>query len=528
LCRNDLYFLLRHGLGRADIEKEWLFERCVEVQKDPNGMLDLWSREHYKSTIITIGKTIQDILASHGDDPIHQREFTFGIFSHTRPIAKAFLRLIKREFEGNPRLREWFPDILYENPQRESPKWSEDDGIIVKRNSNPNEATVEAHGVVDGQPISKHFVGLIYDDVVTRDSVNTTDMINKTTEYLELSYALGAEGGFKRFIGTRYHFNDTYKVLMDRKTVKPRIYPATHNGELDGTPVLMGRESLAERRRDMGEYTFSCQMLQNPVADSSQGFKREWIKYYDKLSLKNLNIYFVMDAANAKSRKYKPHRKGVRYERYGLMGDIDHIKSIMEYENYRFDIIEVGGMASKEDRIRRLIPYFEQGRIYFPRRLHYTGHDGKTNDLIKSFIEEEFRAFPVADSSQGFKREWIKYYDKLSLKNLNIYFVMDAANAKSHTFNSHWEEVQEVAPLNPVYDVYYDLEDQNMLYSLVAMDGNELLGYVIFIIAKHHHHSGSIWASSDILYISPTHSLKSRRESSRKGRRNHSSLFKGT
>jgi len=438
LCRNDLYFLLRHGLGRADIEKEWLFERCVEVQKDPNGMLDLWSREHYKSTIITIGKTIQDILASHGDDPIHKREFTFGIFSHTRPIAKAFLRLIKREFEGNPRLREWFPDILYENPQRESPKWSEDDGIIVKRNSNPNEATVEAHGVVDGQPISKHFVGLIYDDVVTRDSVNTTDMINKTTEYLELSYALGAEGGFKRFIGTRYHFNDTYKVLMDRKTVKPRIYPATHNGELDGTPVLMGKESLAERRRDMGEYTFSCQMLQNPVADSSQGFKREWIKYYDKLSLKNLNIYFVMDAANAKSkksdysagwviglgpdrnmyvvdivrdklnltertdllfdwhRKYKPHRKGVRYERYGLMGDIDHIKSIMEYENYRFDIIEVGGMASKEDRIRRLIPYFEQGRIYFPRRLHYTGHDGKTNDLIKSFIEEEFRAFPVA------------------------------------------------------------------------------------------------------------------------------------
>ncbi len=83
--------------------------------------------------------------------------------------------------------------------------------------------------------------------------------------------------------------------------------------------------------------------------------------------------------------------------------------------------------------------------------------------------------------------------------------IRSAIDLIEHTFNSHWEEVQEVAPLNPVYDVYYDLEDQNMLYSLVAMDGNELLGYVIFIIAKHHHHSGSIWASSDILYISPTH-----------------------
>jgi len=99
--------------------------------------------------------------------------------------------------------------------------------------------------------------------------------------------------------------------------------------------------------------------------------------------------------------------------------------------------------------------------------------------------------------------------------------IRSAIDLIEHTFNSHWEEVQEVAHLNPVYDVYYDLEDQHMLYSLVAMDGNELLGYVIFIIAKHHHHSGSIWASSDILYISPTHRGKgvckeilSRRESS--------------
>ena len=184
LCRRDLYFLLRYGLGRKDVEREWLFQRCLEVQNSPNGHLDLWSREHYKSTIVTIGKTIQDILASHGDDPLHEREFTFGIFSHTRPIAKAFLRLIKREFEANPRLREWFPDVLYANPSKESPKWSEDDGIIVRRKSNPNEATVEAWGVVDGQPISKHFVGLVYDDVVTRDSVNTPEMIDKTTEAL--------------------------------------------------------------------------------------------------------------------------------------------------------------------------------------------------------------------------------------------------------------------------------------------------------------------------------------------------------
>jgi hypothetical protein len=97
------------------------------------------------------------------DDPEHLNdpEITVGIFSHTRPIAKAFLRQIKREFETNEQLKALFPEILYANPAAESPKWSEDEGITVKRSSNPKEATVEAWGLVDGQPTSKHYRLLI-------------------------------------------------------------------------------------------------------------------------------------------------------------------------------------------------------------------------------------------------------------------------------------------------------------------------------------------------------------------------------
>ena len=113
-CRDNLYFLLRYGLNREDCETDWVFERCQEVQASPDGHLDLWAREHYKSTIITFALSIQDILK----DP----ETTIGIFSHTRPIAKAFLRQIKNEFETNERLKDWFPDILWQNPRRESPQ----------------------------------------------------------------------------------------------------------------------------------------------------------------------------------------------------------------------------------------------------------------------------------------------------------------------------------------------------------------------------------------------------------------------
>jgi len=133
LAQCDLFFLLTHVLGRADLDRDWYFARCREVQGAPNGHLDLWAREHGKSSIITFGLTIQDIL--------NNPEITVGIFSYSRPIAKAFLRQIKVEFETNEMLRSLFPDILWANPHRDAPKFSEDDGIIVRRKGNPKEST---------------------------------------------------------------------------------------------------------------------------------------------------------------------------------------------------------------------------------------------------------------------------------------------------------------------------------------------------------------------------------------------------
>lgn len=439
LCRTDLFFLLTVAFKRKDINKEWLFERCKEVQSSPNGHLDLWAREHYKSTIITYGKSIQDILASHGDDPLPEYngvEITIGIFSHTRPIAKAFLEQIKRELESNEFVKGLFPDVLYSNPQAQSPKWSLDSGIIVKRKTNPKEATVEAWGLVDGQPTSKHYWLNLYDDVVTRESVTTPEQIKKVTEAWELSLNLGSNGGFKRYIGTRYHMNDTYKVMMDRGSVVPRIYPATHNGKMDGEPVFLDRELLLEKRRDMGPYTFGTQMLQNPVADNAMGFKEEWLRFYDKLgSISGWNIYILVDPASKKKRssdytvmeviglspdnnyylieairdrlnltertnklfelhkRYKP--KAVGYEQYGMQSDIEHIRYVMEQENYRFNIQEVGGSMPKEDRIQRLVPIFEQGRFYMPRTLHYWNYEKRRIDYIDTFLKNEYTAFPV-------------------------------------------------------------------------------------------------------------------------------------
>ena len=429
-------------LNRPDIEHPWLFARCREVQEKPDGHLDLWAREHYKSTIITFAKTIQDILASHGDDRIHEKELTFGIFSHSRPLAKGFLRQIKQEFENNTVLKELFPDVLYADPKRQAPKWSEDEGVSVRRSGNPKEQTVEAWGVVDGQPIGKHFDKLLYDDIVVPASVTTPEMMKKTLEQLQNSYNLGAEGGSKRFIGTRYHFNDAYRNVLASQTAIPRIYAATADGTPTGEPVLLTKERIAEKRREQGPYIFACQLLLNPQADGTQGFQESWLKYYDRVTHKGLNIYILCDPANEKKKDndytviwvvglgsdqkvrilevvrdrlslpertekiMNLHRKyaslcgmraiqEVRYEKYGKDADIQHIEEVQARENYTFEITEVAGKTPKPDRIRRLVPKFEQGEILLPRSRHYTDYTGKVRDLVQDFINEEYKAFPV-------------------------------------------------------------------------------------------------------------------------------------
>lgn len=439
----DLYYLLVRVCGRTDmlprygepgyVDNEFAFRRCREVEAEPDGRVDLWSREHFKSSIITFGLTLQTILKNP--------EVTFGIFSHTRPIAKAFLRQIMRELAENKTLLAAFPDVLWVDT-RQSPKWSEDDGIIVRRKSNPKEATIEAWGLVDGQPTSKHFTHLLYDDVVVRDSVTTPEMIEKTMVSLEQSYNLGVTpGGFRRMVGTRWHFNDAYKTVVDRGTFIAREHPGRLGGTEDGESIFWSDDIHLQKRADYGPYTYASQILMNPKADAMQGFRREWLRHYKRLTnVSRMNGYILVDAASSKkkgsdytsinvvglntdgnyyvcdmvrdrlnlaeriARLFALHRtwtgkglkiKQVRYERYGLMADIEAMKARMETENYRFAITEVAGVTSKNDRIKRLLPIFEQGRMWLPESLYVTDWQKKPVDLVRSFIEEEYNPFPV-------------------------------------------------------------------------------------------------------------------------------------
>ena len=360
-----------------------------------------------------------------------------GIFSFNRPTAKAFLRQIKREFEGNALLKRLFPDILWDNPQRYAAKWSEDDGIIVKRKGNPKESTIEAWGLIDGQPTSKHFQLMVYDDVVTRDTV-TEGMIPKTNDAWETSLNLGTETGATRYIGTRWHTNDTYRLILERRAAIERRHPVTLDGTVDGEPALWTRERVADRRQKMGPYSFGAQMLLDPTADRTQGFKSEWVRKYKAdpdNDFGHMNRYLLVDPASAKKKSsdytamgviglgpddnyylidgirdrlsltergnhlFALHRRwkplAVGYEQYGMQADIEYLQDRMEREHYRFEITPLGGEVAKPDRIRRLIPIFEAHRFILPERLVKVDYEQRTICIVEHFLRDEYELFPV-------------------------------------------------------------------------------------------------------------------------------------
>ena len=78
-----------------------------------------------------------------------------------------------------------------------------------------------------------------------------------------------------------------------------------------------------------------------------------------------------------------------------MMTEDFYIKKEISRRNYRFRSVTVKGSLKKEDRIRRIIPLFENNRVYFPKDITYVDVDGVSKDLVDVFIQQEMMVFPI-------------------------------------------------------------------------------------------------------------------------------------
>lgn len=462
--KEDLFFMMYFFLNILPINDPWLVPKIYEIQDNHNGTLDLWSRETYKSTTLTYGLPIQDCIKN----PENRQ----GIFSNTRTMAKKFLRRIKFTLEGNLLLKKVYSDILYDDPAKQSPKWSEDEGLLVKRLGAYNEMSIEAWGVTDSMPTGAHFTHRIYDDLVTWDTTRTSDQINKTREGFELSHNLGVTvGGEARVIGTRYDYNDLYSEMIKSGEWRVRLHAA------DKDPKYWDEATIARKKRLMGSYTFATQISLNPISESDQKFNVTWIKWYQQPPDK-LNKYLIVDPANEKksdssytvmwvvgaestnnifvldivrdklnlTERWKkvsgfkikhPDLVTVGYEKYSMQADIAFLQLKMAEEKQYFNITPLGGLMSKDDRIRGLIPYFETGRIWLPKEYWYTDVEGRQRDLIKEFLEEEYLFFPAIS-----KKDMLDALARITSPDLGFSYPSITSNVTKMKIHSDFTETK--------------------------------------------------------------------------------------
>lgn len=68
----------------------------------------------------------------------------------------------------------------------------------------------------------------------------------------------------------------------------------------------------------------------------------------------------------------------------------------------------------------------------------------------------------------------------------------------------HWDEIalnQDKIKLNPDWEAYQKLEDDNRLKIFTARNGKQLVGYFVVILGANIHYKDHIFASNDIIYL---------------------------
>lgn len=450
---NDFWFFCRHVSrageflidspghpldGKPWLDHPWLFERCREIQANPDGRLRLWPRFHFKTTLDTQNHTLWDLT----DNP----DLRVGIITYKlEKVGDTFLSGIKEELERNPRLHELGEELLRLFPGREvNPFWKDplrdcrvakvpwnNEMLSVNRLSAAREPSITVTSLV-APMTSFHWDIRLWDDLVAEDAVRSKEAIEQTTQLWRNLAGTAAESTADRYVGTHWAVNDTYQDLIDLGVVELDHQPLYKS---DGvTPVLRTVEWVESMRVHMGPYRFAAQMLNDPMAAGRQTFDVSWL-HYDELDPKErgerCNRYIFAETATAKKGSdfcviwvvglgrgvpvgnyylldlvrdrmgmiafvdilfqkvevWEPRM--VFLEQVGAARDIDYIREKQRLDGFDFRIVELDDKTKKEDRIQRLQAPWAAGNIIMPRKI-LGRTEGRPVNLIQEFIKDEF------------------------------------------------------------------------------------------------------------------------------------------
>ena len=437
-------FLCREILGFKDWSRNWnLHDRIMLFMDKPAKFkLILIPRDHLKSTIITKGWSIQQMLRNP--------DVRILIANNTWDNARNFLQSIENYLTASV-LPDLFGNFV-------SPRWNKDDCVIRQRRQISDAPTIATTGL-EKEQTSQHYDIIIADDLVARENVKTKEQREKVKDYIASLYALLEPKGMMVVVGTRWSKDDAYEDLLADGTWDSLVMDC-YDGDETKQAVLFPEkftiEKLKDLRMKLRASLFSCWYENNPTAREASDFSEEWVRYYDPVTKPPMNLYFSVDPASSLGKdadfsagvvvgKYadgkirvvdyfrkrvvpnelvdeifsvvKKWRMAGHYVRVGVEAfTLKTLKADLQnkqrFEKFYFQVDEIKKMRGpngersevKQARIRSLQPLFEQGLIEIRSDMTdfvdelLTFPRGKHDDLIDALSLAMDRLLPGSET----------------------------------------------------------------------------------------------------------------------------------
>ena len=419
----DYSIYARECLGHKDMNKEHE-ALCKFLQFGGNFLLVLMPRYSFKSCIVTQGLSTHMLLINP--------DTRILIYSDSSTKAEGFLTGIKNHYEGKATRSEYrkvFGDWIGD-------QWNNSQITIKQRKNYSVEPSVDTAGI-ETSKVGMHYDVIIFDDIVSDLNITTKAQMDKVYDCYKKALALLKPGGKVIVVGTRWHFGDAYGRMIDSGKFKTFIRDAEkeENGKLIFENVGLTRQFLADQKKEMGSFVYSCLYRNSPVDDETAMFKYKDFSFYSDIKTDDLFItatldpagegedftaitvlgmddnrdMYLLDVVNAHLKPNEIISEVIRLSykwKYSILGvETNFFRGMLEKEirlacdEHRrnpefklFSLVEIQAKkgAPKEVRIQALQPYHERGAIKFPGT--------KVEDLSKNFYELAYQMlqFPKA------------------------------------------------------------------------------------------------------------------------------------
>ena len=292
LCRTNLRYLCEKILKYSDWDGchtemvEWLEGELSKTCDKKRIIFMLMPRGHLKTSIITIGKSIQEMLKNP--------DIRILLVNAVWDNARSFLSEITAFLTNKSHLPNLFG--IFQND-----KGFNQDSITIRQRQRPNKTPTISTSGVDSAKASQHYDWIVADDIVNRQNVSSSELREKTILYYKDMLDLLEPAGTLIIIGTRWHDGDLYGEKMRQNSIKMEDGVTSYVSKTDSAISLYVRkvvedkkfifprkfnDSILEQLKiEKGSFEVSGQYFNNPISDEDQQFKppiRYWAEIGDE------------------------------------------------------------------------------------------------------------------------------------------------------------------------------------------------------------------------------------------------------